>query len=111
MRYPRQCLALAAALLIVSAVEARQGAKKTWTLESVGGLRLHNVTAEPVALDGKKGLRVRISDEAARKLDTMPPEEQLHFAQLAILEGSDFGSGSIEAEIAGAPAPGAPEGA
>ena len=41
----------------------------------------------------------------------MPPEEQAAFQTLAVVEGLEFGSGVIEAEIAGAPAPDAGEGA
>jgi hypothetical protein len=84
---------------------------KHYPLESTDGLRLHNVVAEPAMLQGKKGLRVTTSEEASRRLQGMTPEEQLQAQQLARIEGLDFASGVIEAEIAGAPAPGAPEGA
>jgi hypothetical protein len=36
-------------------------------LETADGLRLHNVAAEPGMLDGKKGLRVTLSDETLRR--------------------------------------------
>ena len=62
-------------------------------------------------LDGKKGLRVTVSEEALRRLKSMPPEEQAAFQTLAVVEGLEFGNGVIEAEIAGAPAPDAGEGA
>ena len=90
-------------------VAARQA--KTLPLEAATGLRLVNVSAEPVVLDGKKGLRVTVSEEAVRRLKSMPPEEQAAFQTLAVVEGLEFGSGVIEAEIAGAPAPDAGEGA
>jgi hypothetical protein len=84
---------------------------KHYALESADGLRLHNVSGEPATLEGKKGLRVMMSEEAQRRLKTMTPEEQAGFPQLAVVDGLEFANGVIEAEIAGAPAPGAPEGA
>jgi hypothetical protein len=87
----------------IASAQARQ-----YPLESVEGLRLHNVTAEPATLQGKKGLRLRLSDDAARKLESTPPGR---LDVLASIEGVAFSSGVIEAEIAGAPAPGATEGA
>lgn len=60
-------------------------------LDSTGGLRLHNVKAEPATLDGKRGIRLT---------GTRPDSEQL-----AVIEGLDFSNGVIEAEVAGALAP------
>lgn len=84
---------------------------KRYALESSQGLKLHNVTAEPVVLQDKKGLKVTLSEEASRRLQSMTPDQQVPVEQLALIDGVDFASGVIEAEIAGAPAPGAPEGA
>jgi hypothetical protein len=81
------------------------GQARQFALASAEGLRLHNVVAEPAALEGKKGVRVTISDEARKRLDAGPMD------QLAVIDGTDFGNGVIEAEIAGAPAPDAPAGA
>ncbi|MGH9200005.1 MAG: hypothetical protein ACRD2A_02070 [Vicinamibacterales bacterium] len=97
-------LAIGAALLLPATVA---GQVKQFPLETAGGLRLHNVTAEPATLEGKKGLRLTLSADAARR----PPNEQLELEQLASIEGLVFSSGVIEAEVAGAPAPGAFEGA
>ena len=58
------------------------------------------MTAEPATLEGKKGLRLTLAPGAS------PAGEQL-----AVIEKLEFSSGVIEAEIAGAPAPGAAEGA
>jgi len=99
----------ASAALIVPGTAARQA--RHYPLESPDGLRLHNAAAEPVTLQGKKGLRVTISKEAERRFQAMRPEEQALLEQLAVVDGLDFANGVIEAEIAGAPAPGAPEGA
>jgi hypothetical protein len=86
---------LAVALVLLCGVRAWT-AEKSFPLESAAGLRLHNVTAVPETLDGKKGLRVT-GTEAAETL--------------AVVEGLEFGDGIIEAEIAGDVKPGAPEGA
>ena len=84
---------------------------KHYPLESVEGLRLHNVAAEPAALQGRKGLRVTISDETLRRRQGMTPEERNQLEELASIEGLDFSNGVIEVEIAGAPGPGAEQGA
>jgi hypothetical protein len=95
--------------LLVPGTVARQA--KDYPLESTAGLRLHNVAATPATLQGKKGLRITVSEEAQRRLEAMTPDEQARFPQLASIDGLEFANGVIEAEIAGAPAPGAPEGA
>jgi hypothetical protein len=103
-------LAVAAcATLMTPGAAARQA--KNLALETNAGLRLVNVSADPVVHEGKKGLRVTVSEEAVRRLKSMPPEEQAAFQTLAVVEGLEFGNGVIEAEIAGAPAPDAGEGA
>jgi hypothetical protein len=110
------CTITAATLLACVAATAaplptavRQG--KQFPLVSAEGLRLHSVSAEPATLHGKKGLRLTISADAVRRFASMTPEQQAGMEQLAILDGLQFGSGVIEAEIAGAVAPGAAEGA
>ena len=95
--------------LLVPGTVARQ--PKSYPLESTDGLRLHNVVAEAATLQGKKGVRVTVPEEAQRRFQTMSPDEQARFPQLATIDGLEFANGVIEAEIAGAPAPGAPEGA
>ena len=76
---------------------------RQYPLESIDGLILHNVAAGPVTLDGRKGLRLTMSDEARR--------EQRQVEQLATIRDLEFSSGVIEVELAGAPAPDAPAGA
>jgi hypothetical protein len=102
-------LVVAASAVLIVPTAARQA--KHYPLESTDGLRLHNLAAEPVTLQGKKGLRVTMSEETLRRLPTMTPEDQSQLQQFASIEGVDFANGAIEAEIAGEPAPGAPEGA
>jgi hypothetical protein len=71
-----------------------------YPLESADRLQLHNVTAQPATHQGKKGLQV-----------TAVPQSQPDLEQLAVIEGVEFSNGTIEAEIAGTPGPGAAEGA
>src|SRR5205809_7058928 len=97
-------LTTTATLLLSGAASAQS---RHYPLESVNSLRLHNVTAEPATLQGKKGVRVTMSAETLRRLQGMTPEEQLQVQQLAPIEGLEFANGIIEAELAGAPAPGA----
>lgn len=84
---------------------------RAFPLESSSGLRLHNVTAVPAVLDGKKGLRVTTSDDAVRRAPSMTPDQQAQMEQLAVIEGLELANGVIEVEIAGAPGPGAAGGA
>lgn len=84
---------------------------RSYPLESAAGLRLHNVQAAAVAHEGKRGVRVTISDEAQRRVAGQPVERQSLLEKFALIDGTDFGDGVIEAEVAGAPAPDAPEGA
>lgn len=74
---------------------------KRYPLGSTQALRLHNVIAEPATLQGKKGLRVT---------PVMAPGES-DPELLAQIDGLEFSNGVIEAEVAGAPAPGAFAGA
>jgi hypothetical protein len=111
-RYRDTLLALASsAVLLLPGTLAAQA--KHYPLESTDGLRLHNVTAEPATLQGRKGLRLTLAEEAARRLERMPPAAgpQLDIEQVASIEGLEFASGVIEAEIAGAVAAGAGQGA
>ena len=84
---------------------------RQYSLESTTGLRLNNVAAEATTLDGKKGVRVTVSPDVERQAAAMTPEQRAQIEPLAVIEGTDFASGVIEAEIAGTPAPGAGEAA
>jgi hypothetical protein len=87
----------------LASAQARQ-----FRLESVDGLRLHNVVAAPATHKGKKGLRV-VADTA--RLGAQVAGGQTEPEMLASIEGVEFSNGVIEAEVAGAPAPGAFAGA
>jgi hypothetical protein len=104
----------AATRLVLSPVAARaQGAAATeqqYPLTSTDGLRLHNVTAAAVTYDGKRGVRLVVADNVRRAVEGRPIDQQ-QIETFAILEGTDFGDGVIELEVAGAPAPGATGGA
>ena len=84
---------------------------RRFPLETPESVRPHNVAVQAAELQGKKGLRVTMSGEAERQLQKMAPDQQLAVEMLAPIAGVDFANGVIEAEIAGEPAPGAPEGA
>jgi hypothetical protein len=83
---------------------------QNFPLTSAEGLLLHNVQAKPATLENKRGLLVTVS-EAAKKAEPPPVDQPVSFETLAVIEGTDFTNGVIEAEIAGAPAPGAPQAA
>ena len=82
-----------------------------YPLETADGLRLHNVAVEPAVLDGKKGLRVTLSDETQRRFKGMTDDEvddvQARVGHTPLSRVLEFSDGMITAEIAGAPAPGA----
>lgn len=108
MRASRHFLS-AITLLALSSVAAAQA--RSYPLESAAGLRLHNVKADAVTHEGRRGVRVTIAEEAKRRNSTLPPAQQSLLETLAVIDGTDFRDGVIEAEVAGAPALDAPEGA
>ena len=108
MRAARVALAVTA-LLVPTDVASAQA--RRYPLASADGIRPHNVTVRPVSHAGKQGVRVTTSSATLRRVDSLPIEHQQPFERLAVIEGSDFANGVIEAEIAGAPAAGAPAGA
>ena len=110
LRNTVRLLSLFAIAVLVLAGSLTAQAKR-YPLDSTTGLRLHNVVAEPAVLQGKKGVRITSSEETRRRVQSMAPNEQLLFPQLASIEGLEFANGMIEAEIAGAQAPDAGEAA
>lgn len=98
MRPALLLLTTIATLFVPGAASAQT---KRYPLESVERLRLDNVTAEPARLQGKKGLKATISQEALRRMS----QTQQYAQGLVRIEGLDFSNGVIEAEIAGALAP------
>ena len=106
----RHAIALAAFAAWFATV-ALPATGQEYRLDSSKGLTLVDVQAEPATLQGKHGLRVTLSAEAKVRLAQAPAGQQASPEQLAVIDGSDFSSGVIEAEIAGEPAPDAPPGA
>ncbi|MBV8937338.1 MAG: hypothetical protein JO095_16225, partial [Alphaproteobacteria bacterium] len=95
----RLVLTAIAMILLLPGAAAAQA--KRYPLESAERLRFHNVTAEPAMLQGKKGLKATISEEARRRMS----ETQQYAQGLLCIEDLNFSNGVIEAEIAGALAP------
>lgn len=107
-----------AAAVMLSALVVAQPKGRTFPLVATDGLRLHNVDVAPATLGGRPGLRVTMAEATRQRLEAMTPQARQQVAatgsldeQLAIIEGVQFGNGTIEAEIAGAPRAGAGEGA
>lgn len=95
-----------------------QPQSRRFALDTADGLRLHNVTVVPATLDGKQGVRMTMAEATQQRIEAMTPQERQQVMssgsideQLAIIEGVQFGNGTIEAEIAGAPRAGSSEGA
>src|SRR5262245_45353563 len=102
---------LVLAVLAVCGATPASSLAQNLSLESVAGLKLHNVQAEPVILDGRRGLRVTFSADATQRYRDLSPDDQSQFETLAVIEDGKFSNGVIEVEIAGEPVPDAPEGA
>jgi hypothetical protein len=66
---------------------------KRYPLESAERLRFHNVTAEPAMLQGKKGLKATISEEARRRMS----QTQQYAQGLVCIEDVNFSNGMIPA--------------
>lgn len=105
----RPALIVLTALILPCGASSQQA--RTYPLEATADLRLQNVVAEPATLDGKKGVRVTMSPEIVRQFATMTPEQRNQVEPLAVIKGSEFSNGVIEAEIAGMPSSDAIEGA
>jgi hypothetical protein len=73
----------------------------TFPLDSLNGLRIINIKAEVVEYRGRRAVRLLKRDDQGAEVK--PTDESL-----AILSGTDFKDGTIEAELAGIPAVGAP---
>ncbi len=99
----------------------RAALAQRWELATIDGLRLHNVSAEPVTFAGKRALRIAISTEAAaiyERLQAAPPPAPGAAAAtatdflelLALVAGTELGDGTIDVDLAGDVRPGAPPG-
>lgn len=97
--------AIVCAAVLTGLVAAQASAQmRSYPLESTTNLRLHNVSAEQATLDGRRG--VQISPRVPDDIDSQAEPELL-----AVIIDVTFSNGTIEAEVAGKPAPGAFQGA
>src|SRR5262245_10367479 len=93
----------AIALATFATMFARQVLPATgheYPLDTAKGLTLVDVQAEPVTFEGRRGLRVTLSPDAKQRL-AQATAGQSSPEQLAVIDGTDFTNGVIEAEIAG----------
>jgi hypothetical protein len=111
MRTAAAIIAATAALAGMQRAEAQGTLPRHYAVESATGLTLHRLTAESVVHAGKRSVRIRTAADTQREIASLSVEQQSQFDRLAVIDGSDFANGIIEAEIAGAPAPDAPPGA
>jgi hypothetical protein len=93
-------LLLSAAALFVAA-PSLYPQSKSLALSAGDGLTLHNAIATPVTFQGKKAIKLTSSSSGP---------ETTRQDHLALLDGLDFASGTIEVDLAGEPGPGAAAG-
>jgi hypothetical protein len=93
-------LFLSAAALFVAA-PSLYPQSKSLALSAGDGLTLHNAIATPVTFQGKKAIKLTSSSSGP---------ETTRQDHLALLDGLDFASGTIEVDLAGEPGPGAAAG-
>ena len=121
--------AVASAIALAISAAALPGVAAEIALDSADGLELVNVVAAPDTLAGREGLKLSGDPEilaaaAAKRREMMAAMrargeqprgpgtfESLRTSHLAIVEGVEFGNGTIEVEVSGQPAPGSQGGA
>lgn len=106
----------AATIALTAGAAVQRG--QHYALESTDGLRASNVSVEAAVHQGRRGVRVRMADAVRDRFASMTAEERDRATKvgtvvdyLAVITGTSFRNGVIEAEIAGAPQVGAAEGA
>lgn len=114
------CVHLCFALALVPAVTFAQG--RAWSLDTAAGLTLHQTQAAPVVYQGRPALRLTATPGTAPSAVPAPRKQKGGKAggpaseagrrdHLALCDGVEFSSGTIEVDLAGEPAPGATGGA
>lgn len=112
MRHSTRTLSFVSLLtLLALPASAQRPAPQRFPLTSIMQIEPHDVTVVPATLGARSGVRVTVSEEARRRVAQLPIEQQSQLETFAVLAGTDFADGVIEAEVAGAPAPDAPAGA
>jgi hypothetical protein len=113
----------AAILTLAAATGFAAAQSKSLPLSTSAGLTLHNATATPVTFQGKKAIRVTVSEQAlaaareaaaragAPKKKGPAAGEAARIDVLSLVDGVSFSNGVIEVDLAGEPAPGAEGGA
>ena len=128
----RASIPVLAVLVLASSVHAQT---KSLKLNTAAGLTLHNAAAAPVKFKGKSAIQLMISPEAAARLESPappppaeskkggtkkaaqkkgsvpPPPAPNRVDVLALVDGVEFGNGTIELDLTGEPGPGAGGGA
>jgi hypothetical protein len=106
------------ALALVSVHAPAAERPHRFPLTSPDGLLLHNVAAQATTLHGHKGLQIVMLEEIQARIRSLDSAGRQRAAesgqipeQLAIVDGLEFGDGTIEIEIAGEPMSGVFEGA
>ncbi|MGA8142820.1 MAG: hypothetical protein WB987_02895 [Candidatus Acidiferrales bacterium] len=99
-------LTVAIGLLMASSVVGAKGLEtkspeKEFRLDSLNGLEIINIKGEVVEYHGRRAVRLAKREEQGAESNSANES-------LAILSGTDFKDGTIEAEIAGTPAAGSP---
>jgi hypothetical protein len=110
---PNQVIAKIALLALLALAGIALG--KNLPLDSAAGVKLHNTTAAPASFKGKKALKLTsalptsprpaATKKAGKKKGNGPggvPADHL-----AIIDGVEFSSGTIEVDLAGEPGPAA----
>jgi hypothetical protein len=110
---PAHIVVVLTATVVLLRPEAAAAQQHTYPLDSSAGLTLHNVDAQPVTLQGKKGLRLTLAEDTKRRLSGVPADDPrwVTLEQYASIDGLELSNGNIEVELTGEPAPGAGEGA
>lgn len=112
-----------AAALLLAAAPAAPAQSRSLALDTTAGLTLHNAAAAPVSFQGKKALKLTAPAPPSSGVTAAPRPEGKKAGQkkgageagrmdhLAIVDGVEFGNGTIEVDLAGEPGPGAAGGA
>ena len=88
-------------VVCAAAGHATKPAVQKFRLDSIDGLEVHNIKADVTEYHGRRS--VRLTRRTDRGADASSDAESI-----AIVDGTDFQDGTIEAEIAGMPAADAP---
>jgi len=95
-----ELLIIAALGLCVGSVDgkdAKASSNPVWKLDTLEKLELVNTKADVVSYQGRKAVRL------------LPLDKEMRGEGMAVLNGTDFKDGTIEVNVAGKPAEGAPE--